>query len=330
MTNPNTYDPYKWHARGIAALFFFTLPVIGFTIEALKPAPPVDPWAAAADSLGVTPRTLLRGHAVYTGTCTTCHGPEGDGVLRLGKPLRNSAFVQASSNDALFALIAEGRLPTDPANTTGIPMPPRGAQGLQDFQIRDVVHYLRTLQDPSAPPASLEPWLTPVVPPPVAQAAPAAAPAPTNTRSDTTTGDLLADAAGAPPSAMTDGGPQPTGDPVVDTPAPASSSAPADEPPPAQTASARSAPGATTFVSFCSACHGPDGGGLPNLGKPLNSSEFVRAKTDKELTTFIKTGRPIWDPENTTGLDMPPKGGNPALNDDQIAEIITFIRAIQQ
>ena len=49
---------------------------------------------------------------------------------------------------------------------------------------------------------------------------------------------------------------------------------------------------------------------------------------DDELLTFIKTGRPIWDAENTTGIDMPPKGGNPALNDDDIVAIIAYIRSL--
>jgi disulfide bond formation protein DsbB len=45
---------------------------------------------------------------------------------------------------------------------------------------------------------------------------------------------------------------------------------------------------------------------------------------------FIKTGRPASDPLNTTGVDMPPKGGNPALSDQDLADIIAFIRSIHQ
>ncbi|MBI5670938.1 MAG: cytochrome c [Chloroflexi bacterium] len=79
---------------------------------------------------------------------------------------------------------------------------------------------------------------------------------------------------------------------------------------------------------LCSACHGPDGRGLPNLGKDLVASEFIHSQTDEELLTFIKTGRPIWDPLNTTGIDMPPKGGNPALSDEDILAIIAYIRSL--
>jgi disulfide bond formation protein DsbB len=34
------------------------------------------------------------------------------------------------------------------------------------------------------------------------------------------------------------------------------------------------------------------------------------------------------EPENTTGVPMPPKGGNPALTDEQILEIIAFIHTL--
>lgn len=78
----------------------------------------------------------------------------------------------------------------------------------------------------------------------------------------------------------------------------------------------------------CAACHGPDGRGVAGLGKDLVESEFVHSKTDEELLDFVLTGRPIWDPENTTGIDMPPKGGNPALSNDEILAIIAYIRTL--
>jgi disulfide bond formation protein DsbB len=179
-------------------------------------------------------------------------------VPRLGKPLRNNPFIQSLSDEDLAHFVAEGRAPTDPANTTGVPMPPRGGNPrLTDFDITSVVAFLRTIQDPSAPPSDMSAW-------------------------------------------------------VVEKP----------------TAPEGAGPGHQLFVSACSACHGADATGLPGLGKSLRASEFVAAKSDAELATFVKTGRPIWDAENTTGVDMPPKGGNPALTDEQLAEIIQFIRSV--
>lgn len=87
------------------------------------------------------------------------------------------------------------------------------------------------------------------------------------------------------------------------------------------------AKGERLFVA-CGACHGANAKGIPNLGKDLTASEFLAGLSDADLLTFIKTGRPIWDPLNTTGIDMPPKGGNPALSDDDILAIIAFIRSL--
>jgi disulfide bond formation protein DsbB len=79
---------------------------------------------------------------------------------------------------------------------------------------------------------------------------------------------------------------------------------------------------------LCAACHGPDGRGLPNLGKDLVASDFVHSLSDEDLLTFVKTGRPIWDPLNTTGIDMPPKGGNPAMTDEDILAVIAYVRSL--
>jgi disulfide bond formation protein DsbB len=89
------------------------------------------------------------------------------------------------------------------------------------------------------------------------------------------------------------------------------------------------ADGQALFTSNCSACHGPTGEGLPGLGKPLTTSEFVGSLSDEELLEFIKTGRPADDPLNTSGVFMPPKGGNPSLTDEQLQAIIASIRSIR-
>lgn len=87
--------------------------------------------------------------------------------------------------------------------------------------------------------------------------------------------------------------------------------------------------GKQLFLQTCAACHGPDAKGLPNLGKDLTTSKFVREKTDQELLAFVKRGRPPTDSLNTTGIAMPPKGGNPALTDQDILDIISYIRTLQ-
>jgi len=80
----------------------------------------------------------------------------------------------------------------------------------------------------------------------------------------------------------------------------------------------------------CAGCHGPDAKGLPNLGKDMTISVFIKGSTDEELVDFIKTGRPIGDPENTTNVDMPPKGGNPAFSDEDLFDVVAYLRTLTE
>ena len=88
--------------------------------------------------------------------------------------------------------------------------------------------------------------------------------------------------------------------------------------------------GKVLFASTCAACHGPTAEGVKGLGKDLTTSEFIAGLSDEELLAFVKKGRDMSDPLNTTGIAMPPKGGNPALQDEQITDIIAFIRSIHK
>lgn len=100
--------------------------------------------------------------------------------------------------------------------------------------------------------------------------------------------------------------------------------------PPASTAKGDAAKGKTVFASTCSACHGADAKGLPGLGKDLTTSAWVKSETDDQLLAFLKVGRPASDPLNTTKVDMPPKGGNPALTDQDLNNVIAYIRTLNK
>jgi disulfide bond formation protein DsbB len=106
-------------------------------------------------------------------------------------------------------------------------------------------------------------------------------------------------------------------------------SAPAATPTPTEP-QGDAAAGKTAYLSTCVACHGPEAKGVTGLGKDLTTSAYVQEKTNTEMVDFVKTGRPASDPLNTTGVDMPPKGGNPALTDADILNIVAFLRSIQQ
>ncbi len=83
--------------------------------------------------------------------------------------------------------------------------------------------------------------------------------------------------------------------------------------------------GTKLFARTCAACHGPDAKGLKNLGKDLTTSDFVLKSDEDTLLEFIKKGRNPGDPGNTTGVAMPPKGGNPALSDDDLLDVISYL-----
>ncbi|MEZ4514321.1 MAG: cytochrome c [Chloroflexota bacterium] len=101
-------------------------------------------------------------------------------------------------------------------------------------------------------------------------------------------------------------------------------------PPPTAEPAGDAANGEALFGQSCIACHGEGGVGIEGLGKNMTTSEFIRGMSDEEFLAFVKTGRPVGDPANTTGIDMPPKGGNPALTDAQLLDIIAYIRTLQK
>ena len=87
--------------------------------------------------------------------------------------------------------------------------------------------------------------------------------------------------------------------------------------------------GQALYMGTCVACHMPDGGPREGLGKDMVHSPFTAGITDKQFLTFLKVGRDPGDPLNTSGVGMPAKGGNPALMDKQLTDIISYIRGLQ-
>ena len=91
-------------------------------------------------------------------------------------------------------------------------------------------------------------------------------------------------------------------------------------------ADAKLAKGEKLYQQTCATCHGADGKGMPKLGKDLHNNEFTKSLSDEEMLAFVIQGRPAWHEDNTQGVDMPPRGGNPALTDEDILAIIAFQR----
>ncbi len=88
--------------------------------------------------------------------------------------------------------------------------------------------------------------------------------------------------------------------------------------------------GKAVFDGTCTSCHGPDAKGMPGLGKDLTISEFVKDNNNAEMVAFLLVGRAATDPANTVGVDMPPKGGNPALTEQDLADVVAYMRSLQK
>jgi mono/diheme cytochrome c family protein len=86
--------------------------------------------------------------------------------------------------------------------------------------------------------------------------------------------------------------------------------------------------GGRIYTTTCTACHGYDAKGINGLGKPLIDSEFVNQLKDDALVSFIVTGRTPDDPLNTTGQQMPARGGNPGLTDEDLNAVVDYIRSL--
>lgn len=86
--------------------------------------------------------------------------------------------------------------------------------------------------------------------------------------------------------------------------------------------------GQKLYGSNCALCHGQGGVGKPALGKDLRGNEFIGGMTDDQLVAFLKEGRRADHPLNEKGVDMPPKGGNPGLSDDDLLQIVAYLRSL--
>jgi mono/diheme cytochrome c family protein len=91
--------------------------------------------------------------------------------------------------------------------------------------------------------------------------------------------------------------------------------------------------GVALFGSVCQTCHGKDGNGVPSLAPPLNGSEWVVGNKDKliaivmyGLTGPVKIAGKVYKAPEING-DMPGIGQNSEYTDDDIAQVLSFIRS---
>jgi len=87
--------------------------------------------------------------------------------------------------------------------------------------------------------------------------------------------------------------------------------------------------GAKTYRAVCASCHGNDLKGVDELGTQLAPSAFIAGSSEPELAASIREGREADDPENATGVLMPPSGGAPWLSDQDLTNVAAYLLAHQ-
>lgn len=87
--------------------------------------------------------------------------------------------------------------------------------------------------------------------------------------------------------------------------------------------------GAAVYAGSCASCHAKDLSGVDGLGMPLAPNAFVASNSEEDLIAFLVVGRRADDPLNNQGIDMQPRGGNPSLTDQDLADVSAYIKAHQ-
>lgn len=88
--------------------------------------------------------------------------------------------------------------------------------------------------------------------------------------------------------------------------------------------------GRDLFLRVCASCHGNRGEGIPGSGLALRTSTFVKELDDAKLYDFLKVGRQSWDAASKTKVQMPARGGDPRVNDDDLRDVVAYVREMQQ
>lgn len=131
--------------------FFFTALMLGLT--ACGPGKDAAAPAAAEDT---TPGDAATGQRVYLRVCFVCHQPNGLGVPDAFPPLAGSTIV-AGDPDRLIRIVLHGlQGPVEVNGTTFNSVMPAQGTILKDFEIANVLTYVRSAWGNHASPVSVE------------------------------------------------------------------------------------------------------------------------------------------------------------------------------
>ena len=102
--------------------------------------------------------------------------------------------------------------------------------------------------------------------------------------------------------------------------------APSPEVAPLPPTAAMQASGQSVYNDFCAVCHQATGEGTEEMYPPLAGSEWVNGDAGR-MVRIVLAG--VTGPISVAGVEysaaMPPWG--PALNDDQVAAVVTYVRS---
>ncbi len=87
--------------------------------------------------------------------------------------------------------------------------------------------------------------------------------------------------------------------------------------------------GEQLFKQYCSACHGQDAKGIQGVGTSLVNNQFIKDRSIPDLVQFVIEGRPANHPDNKTGIPMPPRGGFDFLTDEEITDIVAYLKTLE-
>jgi nitrite reductase (NO-forming) len=87
------------------------------------------------------------------------------------------------------------------------------------------------------------------------------------------------------------------------------------------------AAGKKVYMTVCFACHQPTGAGIPSVFPPLTKSEYVNGSPERFAAMILKGNlAPMTvDGKVYAASPMPPQEA--ALTDEQIAAVMTYVRA---
>jgi EmrB/QacA subfamily drug resistance transporter len=84
------------------------------------------------------------------------------------------------------------------------------------------------------------------------------------------------------------------------------------------------------WAIYCTACHGPEGAGIENLGLNLITSTFVARQSDEQLVEFLKCGRAADAEDSQSKRPMPGMESYAGFKDGYYTQLVERLRKINR